>query len=1398
MVGKEKEELLTLGRSFVDIKYTVNEELPQASKANIISNINSNDNISNKNNDSISTNNTVVKNDNKKENKNDNDNIIHKNNCDVEQENKKEIINKNTFNYKGKEISGTPKPSRRSITSYDLNKYNMKSKTKEDPLFNSKKAIPKKKDTHIITKNNYLMKQGQGIGGNMNSINSKRDMTKIINNNKPYPIIEQNTYLSQQLKNKTQNELESPKNENNDSLEIINSIEINKPNIDEPMEISDEMKVYDTFCIGVFVSGLAPPIKTNSIIENSENFMAPCGHLQCSIYPSIQPELLHTYINKNIKSFNNLSQLVANMCFPLGVKPCFGCRFEENNKIDNLPNPQQTFFNIIKNEKNEIYYIATLQYFIKMSNSDYLMKYKFNPITYFLEKTGNSSNKDKKFKNNMQMISNSLNNNNVFIPESISLISKYPLLTSMDKCLRCMVSLQSEDMNNLINHLINEVPSPKKNYQSQFFIPKIQAPLILNHEYNKFLSCKNNDNNNNNILSSSQINVKFLIEKVSVENIIMIFQLMLLEQKILFLENNYQILSEVSFIFLELIYPLVWTNPFLPVLSFKTVQFLQSPVPYIMGLDEYMLKYANESSNIYLGNDMIIYNLMTNQFISNKTKKRIHKKDIFHEFKLPTIPDKIGEYIYKELKVIKKMIEKNEKYKDKKDKTSHEIISDEELDKKIRMLFLKAMIMLIGDYNNFVFYTEDEIPLFNKEAFVQSHKNKNSQLFLGEMVKTQIFNQFLLNEKQLYIKTKNKLKDISNNNMNNLCGSADKNLNEIGDDKNNINNYELIDTSYFKKYISIHHDLLNSEKIRNRAFSSKKIPSKSSKKRTNSQRKNNFTASIYNNRNEDLMNYNLNSNANVRNNNNNNNLKRDSNNNLNVGIINAVSNPMKDNILNDLENNNMANGNYSIDYLRAKKNKFNSNMNLSGCLPGQLHKNNENNIEDINKNEKLDKSIHRTKSAKKIMNLKNNDNNTINNNEGEIINEKTLFFENIKKFLLFPYFLPKYTKNIEDVTLKKIEEAIEVYTTKKNFKFQCQDKDHVFIISKRHGYKFNNITQKRIYLLPKNKNDNFGLNTNLNISKDNNNNNDINYINHSNTGTIKNLRNEKCLDNAFTKDDSIDNIDINAINNNQKDNNNNNCNNNNKNSNNNNNTEIHNTVNSINKNPEEKKLIKVCFSLCYTNKNRISKEQLTSLDKIFLDEDNKLFFAKLILPDNKIKKTKNHKLLTSTSFEDLGKMLSLSLEHLTSNEYNACRLLTISSFVYYKIENKKIIYLYQTFIQGIYPCRLWLYDEFWANFFDLEFEEEKKNEKDLLNLYKYNINGSINYMLDIEKNIIEKNKEQILYETTSFMAEIMIKLKLSKKLILNTFNNKILGKYIEDNNKIRYFMNQILEMFDKF
>ena len=1104
----------------------------------------------------------------------------------------------------------------------------------------------------------------------------KKSITNLINNDKEP---EKNTNSKRGIKpddkpimiidNKNNTNKNNIKNKN-DSFQIIDYIELNN-NKEQELKLKD---TYDTFCLGVLVSGLNSPIQLSSLIEKTDNFLAPCGHVECSMFPSIEPDILNSCINKNAKNFQELSQSISNMCFPLGIKPCFACKFTEKG-IENSPDPQktqQTFFNLIKNEKNECYYLATLQYFIKMTNQEYIMKYRFNPVTYVLDKMKNINNKDKKFKNSMQSISSLLNNSYVLIPESVSLISKYPFFISMEKCLRCLISLQKkDDMDNLINHLINEVPSPEKGFQIQFFIPRIEKPIILNHQYNKFLLNINNDNNNNknkiynNLLSSSQINMKILLEKINIENIIMIFQLLILEQKILFLENDYQTLSEIVSVFLELIYPLIWTNPIIPVLSTKTVRFLESPVPFIMGVDEYLLKYAIELKYINPGTEIIIFNIMENKFFSSKSKKRIHKKEIFKEFQLPIMSSKVREYIEKELKDIKKQIK-----------------SSREIDKQIRLVFLKSMIMLIGDYNNFIFYTEDEIPLFNKVAFVESHKDKTSQFFLNEMVKTQIFNQFLLNEKQLHTKFNFKLKKISNN--------INKNTNEA---QQNEINYELIDTSYFKKLIALNQNLLNSEKIRSRAFSSKKMKKAKNKK---SSEENDISGNNY---------------------------------------IFSKNDKIKENII---MGNNNGDVNHSIDFSK-RKNKIDLNQNVD-ISEAFSEKNDENYLKGTNNNKKMEKLILRAKSAKRMINLnkKEKEKEQEENEEEKIINS-----DEIKIGLLYPYFLnkSKIFNNIDEVTLNNIKSDIEEYSQKNNLKFLIQNSDHVFI---RHSYKLNNILQKRFYLYK-------------NSLKDN----------HQKRNSIDNNNDIDKNKNEINNDNKIEE--------NKKGN-----------------------ENEINDNQKDFKLIKDTFIMCYTNKNRISKSQFNVFERIFLDENNKRYFAKLILPDSKMKKKKNHKLLTSSSFEDLSKLLYISLAHLSSNEYNTCRLLTISSFVYYKIENKKLIYLYENYIRGIKPCCLWQFDEFWSNFFKLEFDEELKNKNNSLNLYKYDFNGSINNnIIDNEQNVIEKEKEQVLFETIFFIAEIMIKLKLSKKFIFSIFEKKIFVMYGLDQEKTNFLIEQILDIYNK-
>ena len=1111
--------------------------------------------------------------------------------------------------------------------------------------------------------NNNININNNNTNNNFNNNISNTSPTKKENNNTNVNNIINTSPTKKENNNNINNIINtSPtKKENNNNFEIINYHLLNS-------NINDNENNYETFCICAFVSGVIPPVKTTSMITGSEELNAPCGHLACSLFPSIQPELLNVYIKKNVDIHSEITNLVANMCFPLGIKPCFECSFDENNnKINNLQNPQEIFYNVIKNEKNEVYYFATLQYFIKMNIQDFIYKYNINPTTYYLNYEKNN-NKDKKYKKNIQNISKILSNNTVFIPESISLVSKYPCFMAMNKCLKSLISLQNEDMNSLLNHLINEVPFPKKHSQIQFYIPKLSTPIVLNHENNKYLIGKNSIAN----LSISQINTQIIFQKISVENIIMIFHLILLEQKILFMDNDYQILSIIPYIFINLIYPLTWINPFIPVLSLKTVRFLQSPVPYIMGLDEFLLKYADQSNNIYLGNEMIIFNISKDYFVSSTTRKHIHKKEVLHEYKLASFPEKVGDFLYKELKKIKKIMEKNKK------EDCNINLSEEEIDFEVRLIFLKAMIMLIGDYNNFSFYTEDEVPLFNKEAFFESHTSKSFQNFLSQMVETQIFHQFLLNEKNLYFKKLN---------------------------KNDID-YELVDTSFFKKMISKFPELLNTEEIRKRAISIKK----QSKKRVFSSKKFKKFNSIHEINKKNTIKNVTPSNHQIEQK-----LKKEKEGNeLNVGVINPISNEYKDNLLNEMIPQ-PGMGNLSIDLMRIgpKKASFHNNVNLNAVnLSSNYIK---------SKNLGAVSEINRSHTKTPIMDKNINNLSTIK----------------INKFLLYPYFIP-YCNNDNIITLDYILNELNNYYKIKKIQLQPQDKFHIFIITKRKAYNFDIISSNKVYIISNKSQENQKTESNFYIPK-----NSSKFTIVEDSDTI-----------YKTKTDF--NIPI---------------------------SKLENRI--LFKNEEDIKCIKEIFRLICTNKTRITSEQFTTLDKILQNEKNKLFLAQLIIPDTKIKKQKNHKQLTANAFEDLQKIISIAFKYLTSNEFNTCRLLTISCFTYYKIENKNVlVYLYENFIHGIYPCRLWLLDDFWDAFFKLEYDEENKINDDSLSENIYNT------------RLVENNTDDILLNVALFLGGIMIKLQISQKIIMNLFNNVILDKYEDNIEKKNLIINQIINLFE--
>ena len=167
---------------------------------------------------------------------------------------------------------------------------------------------------------------------------------------------------------------------------------------------------------------------------------------------------------------------------------------------------------------------------------DFEKKYKINPLKEYTKfKNINDTDQnfdDKKFEHNLEIITQFIENETILIPECMTLVSRFPFINQMENCLNTMINLNNNDLNNLINHLTNEIPVPFRNQKILFYIPYnpniFQLVCPFRPSMVNFTTCN-------------------ILKYLSISNIIKIFHLILLEQKILFIHNDYQILSYISF-----------------------------------------------------------------------------------------------------------------------------------------------------------------------------------------------------------------------------------------------------------------------------------------------------------------------------------------------------------------------------------------------------------------------------------------------------------------------------------------------------------------------------------------------------------------------------------------------------------------------------------------------------------------------------------------------------------------------------------------------------------------------------------------------------------------------------------------------------------------------------------
>ena len=501
----------------------------------------------------------------------------------------------------------------------------------------------------------------------------------------------------------------------------------------------------ETFCEGFFIASF--PEKNGKVVEMSESFPSPCRHEECSKLPAMKPEIIFRYPLQDTKTLE-LNNLAATICFPTGIKVCY-------NEVDG-PNPIKDYVTSITNQKGERYYMMTYHFYLKYNIDNYQKKYEEHPLKYNLSKfadayTSLSEEELTEDKINeiqeLLLFSQELGNRDIiFVPFCICLISKYPYVKEMQKCLNSIYTIlnQNEEnspiiINDLITYLIHAIPIPSKNTNVNFLVPyqknyiEIDCPKLEDI----------------NIMSASATE---LLKNFSIDNLVVIFRLLITEKKILLIDEDYERLSKVSDGLISILYPFQWIHTYIPIMSDQMLKYLETFLPFLNGINKSLMPFVEKvfrDGEIQEDDEVFLI------YISeDKDKIRLSSS-------IRGIKKKVDKYISDNVPQLPTPLEKDLKNKLKKakaelDSKSQNTTQDiQRLELKIRDAFIDLFVEMFHDYAQYLSFLEEDT-VFNKPLFMEKQQ-KNYEKFYNEVLDTQLFQQFtqnVVNDEVGYFNTK--------------------------------------------------------------------------------------------------------------------------------------------------------------------------------------------------------------------------------------------------------------------------------------------------------------------------------------------------------------------------------------------------------------------------------------------------------------------------------------------------------------------------------------------------------------------------------------------------------------------------------------------------------------------
>ena len=410
--------------------------------------------------------------------------------------------------------------------------------------------------------------------------------------------------------------------------------------------------------------------------------------------------------------------------------------YEKYNDI-NLSNPD---FNNYKNRKNslnsnfnDISHLSSLNFNDNINNNNdkiyslkTITKNNLRPNSFDLQIMNISqreTNISSIINNNNSNIKNiskikSQNLDKYFIPKCICLISIYPFISELIIILKEIYQYSKLEnlevpLEKLINNLILEVPVPPRGkYLIEYTICE-KTVLLQNSKINS--------------LFHISLDFELLFSKFHINQILYIFQHLMLGIKIVFFSSEIQYLTPIIYSLLILLFPFKFTFPVVTVLPKELYNLIDNITPEIFGINE---KY---SPSFFSENKISISDYL---LIVDIDKCELNQMNVNEENKLPSLPKKMKYNLLNKIKKYFLKIQNNLKIGKQEELKTFEMT--------VRNYFLEFQVDLLKNYNKYLNTNKYKHPgehQFNSKKFLKS-LDCDDREFYELFVKTQMFDDY--------------------------------------------------------------------------------------------------------------------------------------------------------------------------------------------------------------------------------------------------------------------------------------------------------------------------------------------------------------------------------------------------------------------------------------------------------------------------------------------------------------------------------------------------------------------------------------------------------------------------------------------------------------------------------